>query len=124
MRSSSPRPKSLKSSITVVSRHEEYDPEKILKKSLSSRSNDEKYDPENILKKSIESKVQVARKPPSKVRRYDRECNYDRDYRDSYSSREENYRSRSDNFHDKYSRDFYHKPRNLDNRDWNEHDQR
>merc|ERR1712223_1472125 len=71
----SPRPsRSMKSSVSVVSRNHEnvqdYDPEKILKKALSSKGADqrsEEYNPENILKKSlVASKVQVARKPPSK----------------------------------------------------------
>merc|ERR1711953_28329 len=71
----SPKPsRSMKSSVSVVSRNHEnvqgYDPEKILKKALSSKGADqrsEEYNPENILKKSlVASKVQVARKPPSK----------------------------------------------------------
>ena len=73
IRSSSPKPKAVRSSITVVSRHEEYDPEKILKRSLTAnkgrnQEEDEEYDPESILKRSlVASKVQVARKPPAKV---------------------------------------------------------
>merc|ERR1711963_782234 len=72
IRSSSPKPKAVRSSITVVSRHEEYDPEKILKRSLTAnkgrnQEEDEEYDPESILKRSlVASKVQVARMPPAK----------------------------------------------------------